>query len=150
VLIVVSALSGITDQLKAITAAADVAQRDALRDGIVARHQAMFAELGLNDHAPIHYWFERLDALVANVRAEAAALAWQAEVLALGELMSSTLGVAYLNACGLRPCGSTRASICLAYRYRTRMSGAAIFPRRCQPYPIRPWPKRWLRAASCS
>jgi len=101
VLIVVSALSGITDQLKAITAAADVAQRDALRDGIVARHQAMFAELGLNDHAPIHYWFERLDALVANVRAEAAALAWQAEVLALGELMSSTLGVAYLNACGL-------------------------------------------------
>jgi diaminopimelate decarboxylase/aspartate kinase len=101
VLIVVSALSGMTDQLKAITTAADAAQRQALRDEIVARHQAMFGELGLSDHAPIHYWLERLDALVANARADAAALPWQAEVLALGELMSSTLGVAYLNLCGL-------------------------------------------------
>ena len=41
VLIVVSALSGITDQLKAITTAADAAQRQALRDEIVARHQAI-------------------------------------------------------------------------------------------------------------
>jgi diaminopimelate decarboxylase/aspartate kinase len=101
VLIVVSALSGITDKLKAITAATDTAQRQALRDEIVARHQAMFAELSLSDHAPLHYWLERLDALVANVRADAAALPWQAEVLALGELMSSTLGVGYLEALGL-------------------------------------------------
>ena len=101
VLIVVSALSGITDKLKAITAAADAVQRQALRDEILARHQAMFAELGLSDHAPIHYWLERLDALVANVRADAAALPWQAEVLAFGELMSSTLGVGYLESLGL-------------------------------------------------
>jgi aspartate kinase len=102
VLIVVSALSGITDKLKAITeAAADAAQRSALRDEILARHQAMFAELDLSDHAPMRYWLERLDALVANVRAEAGGLPWQAEVLALGEQMSSTLGVAYLNASGL-------------------------------------------------
>jgi bifunctional diaminopimelate decarboxylase / aspartate kinase len=101
VLIVVSALSGITDKLKAITeTTADAAQRGAVRDEIVARHQAMFDELGLSDHAPMHYWLERLDALIANVRADAAALAWQAEVLALGELLSSTLGVSYLNAQG--------------------------------------------------
>jgi diaminopimelate decarboxylase/aspartate kinase len=98
VLIVVSALSGITDKLKAVCdAQADAAKRAAVRDEIVARHQAMFAELGLQDHAPLHYWLERLDALVANVRADAAGLPWQAEVLALGEQMSSTLGVAYLN-----------------------------------------------------
>jgi diaminopimelate decarboxylase/aspartate kinase len=102
VLIVVSALSGITDKLKAITeAAADAARRDALRDELLARHQAMFAELGLSDHVPMRYWLERLDALVANVRADAGGLPWQAEVLALGEQMSSTLGVAYLNATGL-------------------------------------------------
>ncbi len=102
VLIVVSALSGITDKLKAIAeAAADAARRDTLRDEILARHQAMFAELGLSDHAPMRYWLERLDALVANVRADAGGLPWQAEVLALGEQMSSTLGVAYLNASGL-------------------------------------------------
>lgn len=99
VLIVVSALSGITDKLKAICdARADTTQRGALRDEIVARHQAMFAELELHDHGPLRYWLERLDALVANVRADAAGLPWQAEVLALGEQLSSTLGVAYLNA----------------------------------------------------
>jgi len=99
VLIVVSALSGITDKLKAICDAhADAAKRAALRDEFVARHQAMFAELELTDHAPLHYWLERLDALVANVRADATTLPWQAEVLALGEQLSSTLGVAYLTA----------------------------------------------------
>jgi len=102
VLVVVSALSGITDKLKAICDAhADPTRRTAIRDEIVARHQAMFAELGLNDHGPIRYWLERLDALVANVRAEASGLPWQAEVLALGEQMSSTLGVAYLTTLGL-------------------------------------------------
>ena len=73
VLIVVSALSGITDKLKAICEAqADAEKRAAIRDEIVARHQAMFAELELHDHAPLRYWLERLDALVANVRADAA------------------------------------------------------------------------------
>ena len=98
VLIVVSALSGITDKLKALCdAQADAGRRAAIRDEIFARHQAMFAELELSDHAPLHYWLERLDALVANVRADAGGLPWQAEVLALGEQLSSTLGVAYLN-----------------------------------------------------
>ena len=101
VLIVVSALSGITDRLKALAEAADAPARGAARDAIVARHEAMIAELALTDHAPIHYWLERLDALVANPRADAAALGWQAEVLALGELMSSTLGAAYVRARGL-------------------------------------------------
>ena len=98
VLIVVSALSGITDHLKALTEAhADAGQRRALRDAILACHEAMFAEMELADRAPLHYWLERLEALVANARAEAGGLPWQAEVLALGEQLSSTLGVAYLN-----------------------------------------------------
>ncbi|HET7777640.1 MAG TPA: bifunctional aspartate kinase/diaminopimelate decarboxylase [Rudaea sp.] len=101
VLVVVSALSGITDKLKALIEAPDAAARGAVRDAIVERHRAMFAELGLTDNAPIRYWLERLDALVANVRADAHGLPWQAEVLALGELMSSTLGVAYLCQRGL-------------------------------------------------
>jgi diaminopimelate decarboxylase/aspartate kinase len=97
VVIVVSALSGITDKLKALAEAADAPARKAVRDIIVERHRAMIGELALTDHAAIHYWLERLDALVANARADSAALPWQAEVLALGELMSSTLGVSYLR-----------------------------------------------------
>ena len=97
-LIVVSALSGITDKLKAVCdAQVDATKRMTIRDEVVACHQAMFAELELHDHAPLRYWLERLDALVANVRADAAGLPWQAEMLALGEQLSSTLGGAYLN-----------------------------------------------------
>jgi len=102
VLIVVSALSGVTDKLKALgEASGDVAKRQTLRDEVRARHEAMFVELELTDHAPLQYWLERLDALVASARADAGGLPWQAEVLALGEQLSSTLGVAYLNRLGL-------------------------------------------------
>jgi len=102
VLIVVSALSGITDKLKALgEAQAGAAQRLAIRDEIRARHEAMFAELELDERAPLQYWLERLDALVADVRANGGGLPWQAEVLALGEQLSSTLGVAYLNRLGI-------------------------------------------------
>lgn len=102
VLVVVSALSGITDKLKAIgEAGGDRPRRDSLCAEIVARHEAMFAELELDDRATLQYWLDRLAALAADVRAETADLAWQAEVLALGEQLSSTLGVAYLCARGL-------------------------------------------------
>jgi diaminopimelate decarboxylase/aspartate kinase len=101
VVIVVSALSGITDKLKAIAEAEDAAARQHVREEIRARHQQMCEELGLIDHAPMRYWLERLDSLVVNTRADAPGLPWQAEVLALGELMSSTLGVAFLNAAGM-------------------------------------------------
>ena len=101
VLIVVSALSGITDQLKAMgDAQTDAQKRDAIRTAIRARHEAMFAELELAERAPLDYWLERLDALAANVRADAGGLPWRAEVLALGEQLSSTLGVQYLKRLG--------------------------------------------------
>ncbi|HET8942099.1 MAG TPA: aspartate kinase, partial [Rudaea sp.] len=99
VLIVVSALSGITDLLKTIAQDETTPlRRGELRDVIVSRHEAMFAQLELTDRVTLQYWLERLDALIAGARADIAALPWQAEILALGELLSSTLGVAYLNA----------------------------------------------------
>ena len=102
VLIVVSALSGMTDKLKAIAESkGDAGKRAGMRDEIVARHEAMFAELGLADRATLQYWLDRLRALTADPRAETGELPWQAEVLALGEQLSSTLGVAYLSAQGL-------------------------------------------------
>jgi diaminopimelate decarboxylase/aspartate kinase len=102
VLIVVSALSGITDQLKAICeASADRAPCAAIAQAIAARHQAMFAELELGRRNGIDGWLQRLDQLLDDPRRAPRDLSWQAEILALGELMSSTLGVAYLNAGGL-------------------------------------------------
>ncbi len=67
-LIVVSALSGMTDKLKAICdeysrdGHADAQRCRAVADEIVARHRAMFAELGLTDTRGIESWLARLDA----------------------------------------------------------------------------------------
>jgi diaminopimelate decarboxylase/aspartate kinase len=102
VLIVVSALSGITDQLKAIgEACADAARCRELYVGIVERHHALFRELGLPLRNALDGWLARLDQLLGDPRRPTGALSWQAELLAHGELLSSTLGGLYLNACGL-------------------------------------------------
>lgn len=102
VLIVVSALSGITDQLKAIAESrTDDARCREMQAAIVARHQAMRAELGLEACARMEQRLADLDRLVADPRRAQAAVAWQAEVFALGELMSSSLGADFLAANGL-------------------------------------------------
>ncbi len=102
VLIVVSALSGITDQLKAICdAGGDSARRRTLLAGVVGRHEALFAEMQLDRRNALTGWFSRLDQLFEDARSAQGPLAWQAEVLAHGEMLSSTLGGLYLNAAGL-------------------------------------------------
>lgn len=102
VLIVVSALSGTTDKLKAICDGhADASKCRAVADEIIARHRAMFAELELKDASGIDAWLTKLEQLLADPRRAEGALTWQAEVLALGEMMSSTLGAAYLTASNL-------------------------------------------------
>ena len=99
VLIVVSALSGTTDKLKAICDGhADAGKCRAVADEIIARHRAMFAELELKDASGLDAWLTRLERLLADPRRADGALGWQAEVLALGEMMSSTLGAQYLTA----------------------------------------------------
>ena len=119
VVIVVSALSGVTDALKAICDRAargeDVADAAA---ALAKRHREFVAELGLLEAPELAVALDRLDALCSRglspdgaprVGAEAppagstrrGSLEWQAEVLALGELMSSSLGVRVLRAHGL-------------------------------------------------
>ena len=97
VLIVVSALSGITDQLKAIAeAGADDARCRAVQATIIERHTAMRADLELHDCARLAARLDDLDRLIADPRRGQAMVAWQAEVFALGELMSSALGAQFL------------------------------------------------------
>jgi len=97
VLIVVSALSGITDQLKAIAEArADEARCREVQRAIVERHASMRAELDLDACARLAERLDDLGRLIADPRRSQAAVAWQAEVFALGELMSSALGAQFL------------------------------------------------------
>jgi diaminopimelate decarboxylase/aspartate kinase len=98
VLVVVSALSGVTNELQAIANGDGV---DARVAALVERHRAFCAELDLDADAVLGARLDALQALATDVRAVMRALDWQAEVLAQGELLSSTLGAAYLRANGL-------------------------------------------------
>lgn len=102
VLIVVSALSGITDQLKAIGEAhADDGLCREIFVGIVERHHTLYREMDLASRNALDGWLAHLDKMLADERRKAGDLSWQAEVLAHGELFSSTLGALYLNALGV-------------------------------------------------
>lgn len=132
VVVVVSALSGVTDALKAIGERAargeDVA---GAATALVSRHREFVGELGLDDTPELAKWLELLDRSCGRGESphsaasvpgeerrgfhpsysdsgplrerppERGSLAWQAEVLALGELMSSALGVRVLKQHGL-------------------------------------------------
>jgi diaminopimelate decarboxylase/aspartate kinase len=99
ILVVVSALSGVTNELTAIAdGAADTAARVA---ALELRHREFLAELELDADAVLGRRLAVLRDLATDPRAATRALDWQAEVLGQGELLSSTIGAAYLSANGL-------------------------------------------------
>lgn len=98
VLVVVSALTGVTNALQAIADGADAASGMATLE---SRHRAFTAELELDADLVLGPRLDALRALAADPRAAARPLDWQAEVLAQGELLTSTLGAAYLGTQGL-------------------------------------------------
>jgi len=98
VLVVVSALSGVTNELTAIAdGAPDSRDRVA---ALVERHQGFLQELELGAEV-LAERLAVLQGLLDDPRAVARPLDWQAEVLGQGELLSSSLGAAYLRASGL-------------------------------------------------
>ncbi len=97
VLVVVSALSGVTNELSAICAGDGIAARI---DALIERHRAFCRELDLDADGVLGDRVSMLHALADDPRCATLALEWQAEVLAQGELLSSTIGAAYLHAQG--------------------------------------------------
>ncbi|NOT89769.1 MAG: bifunctional aspartate kinase/diaminopimelate decarboxylase [Lysobacter sp.] len=98
VLVVVSALSGVTNELQAIADGRGIHERI---DALVERHRAFCGELDLDADLALGERLSVLRALGSDARAASRSLDWQADVLAQGELLSSTLGAAYLRAQGL-------------------------------------------------
>ncbi len=97
VLVVVSALSGVTNELQAVANGDGIGTRIA---ALVERHRAFCVELDLDPDAVLGERLAALQALEFDTRAAQRPLDWQAEVLAQGELLSSTLGAAYLRTQG--------------------------------------------------
>ncbi|MFL6592987.1 MAG: bifunctional aspartate kinase/diaminopimelate decarboxylase [Luteimonas sp.] len=98
VLVVVSALSGVTNALQAIADGGDAGPGI---DALVARHLDFARELGIDAQAVLGQRFGVMRALAEDPRALERSLDWQADLLAQGELLSSTLGSAYLRSRGL-------------------------------------------------
>ena len=102
VLIVHSALSGVTDRLERLLGAATPEAQHQELEAIEQRHRALAAELGVTVG-------EELERLLAEVREIAAGAALvrevsdrtRARVMASGELMATHLGARFLAACGL-------------------------------------------------
>ena len=102
VLVVVSAVSGVTNALQAlIEHHANADERSARADAIATLHHDFAATLDLDADAVVGDLLATLGALADDARAGTGALDWQADVLALGELFSSRLGSAYLQSQGL-------------------------------------------------
>ena len=97
VLVVVSALSGVTNELQAIAHGDDIPGRVG---ALIERHRAFCGELEIDPDLVLGERFIALQSLAGDARAHARGLDWQAEVLAQGELLSSTLGAAYLRSQG--------------------------------------------------
>jgi diaminopimelate decarboxylase/aspartate kinase len=101
VLLVVSAVSGVTNALQAMIDRH--AEPGVVRQGAEAleqRHREFARELGLDPDVVVGDLFAQLRDLACDPRTASADLAWQADLLALGELFSSRLGAAYLRASG--------------------------------------------------
>jgi Amino acid kinase family len=144
VLVVVSALSGVTNELQAIAnlAANDGREIDGriampiersiersiqtLIAALIERHRGFCAELDLDPDAVLGPRLDALRALGADPRAAAHALDWQADVLAQGELLSSTLGAAYLSRARYRLVRRPRLARCGVAAQRQRLGAAVV------------------------
>ncbi|HET9835231.1 MAG TPA: aspartate kinase, partial [Rhodanobacteraceae bacterium] len=97
VLVVVSALSGVTDALKALcTCAPD--ERAASLPALHEKHRALAAQMRLPHVEAMERWLGSLAAVVADAQESHP---WQALIQAHGELLSSSLGAAFMSANGL-------------------------------------------------
>jgi diaminopimelate decarboxylase/aspartate kinase len=102
VLIVHSALSGVTDRLERLLAAAVENQHRAELPALRDRHLALVAELGLGTVAAFDEQFAALEARLGQIAARGVADARdRAAVMAFGELLATTIGADYLASQGL-------------------------------------------------
>lgn len=98
--VVHSALAGVTDRLEALLAASR-AQRRSIVEEIAARHRALAAELGISEPDQLKQRLDLLNRLCAALPARAVSAPQRAQVLAAGEFLATTLFLPFLAAQGL-------------------------------------------------
>ena len=102
VLIVHSALSGVTDRLERLLAAAVAGAHAPELEALRGRHLTLAADLGLGAVPAFGAQFAALEARITQIAARGAADARdRAAVMASGELLATALGAAYLTSQGV-------------------------------------------------
>jgi diaminopimelate decarboxylase/aspartate kinase len=101
--VVHSALSGITDRLEALLAAPGDGCRSNILDHIATAHLNLAEQLGVAPNRQFEGFMQELRQM-ANELEQGRPLddALRARVMAMGELLATTLGAAFLNAQGIR------------------------------------------------
>ncbi len=103
-IVVASAVAGISNELEALLAAAVEERHEPGLRRIEERHRALAAGLGVDADAVLAGDFATLRRVASGAALTGdSSPALQARVMALGELMSTRLGAAWLRARGLRP-----------------------------------------------
>ena len=101
VLIVVSALAGVTNALKELCGSASVEARVAAATAISDRHQTLALDMAMPVPAAVSRHLASLADLARAGSDPAGLLPWRAQVQAHGELLSSAMGAAFLTSAGL-------------------------------------------------
>jgi len=112
--VVHSALGGVSSQLDELLGQAAEGAHAELQQQIVDRHLSLARELDLDGRALLDEHLTELDQLVAGVRlVREVSHRVHAKVMALGELMATTLGAAYLQTQGIEAhWHDARSSLC--------------------------------------
>jgi diaminopimelate decarboxylase/aspartate kinase len=102
VLIVHSAISGITDRLEKLLTAALAGAHEQVMAGIEERHRQLAGELGVGASAQLERYFAELRQISAGIALMGeVSERTRARVMACGELMATEIGARYLNFQGL-------------------------------------------------
>jgi diaminopimelate decarboxylase/aspartate kinase len=100
--VVHSALSGITDRLESLLAAALDGAHAAALERIERAHRDLGRDLGVELDVVFETFLEELKGLAAEIAASRELDEWRrARVMAMGELLATALGCAFLNAQGI-------------------------------------------------
>ncbi len=96
VAVIHSAFKDVTNQLEQLAQHAAAGQESELLQSVIARHKQLATELSISSEL-LKPWFESLQNTVANIKEkQTVSPCDRAELVAHGELLSSTLGEAYL------------------------------------------------------
>ncbi len=133
VLVVHSALSGITDRLEKLLTAALANDYEVVLSAIESRHRELLTELGLTVG-------ERLAAHLAELRQVAAGVALMGEasdrvrarVMAMGELMATDIGAQFLRQQGLDACWADARGMLRSEDRREASERASYLSATCQ------------------